>query len=98
MKTPDYSNLHKKTFLDFTDDPDVIKEILYKDESREDFLKRIKGSYITLRYNTFMQFCYITKNSDLSMEVQNQLGKILEKALIEANSFASKHGLCIDVS
>jgi hypothetical protein len=68
----DYSNLDKKTFLEFTDDSKVIEQII-GDTSKDEFKKGLSEYG---RYITFLEFAEITKNNDLSEEVQKQLGHV----------------------
>lgn len=68
----DYSNLKNKTFLDFTEDKNLIDMISGGIEP-EQFIKSISEYG---RYATFLEFAEATKNKRLEEEVEKQLGSI----------------------
>lgn len=63
-----YANLQNKTFLDYTDDPELINKIL--DGYSVDFFKN--GLSMMGRAHTFSEFAEITCNKVLSKEIDKQ--------------------------
>lgn len=72
MKKQDYSNLKNKTFLDYTDNENVIEDII-NGEDKSVFTENISDYG---RFITFLEFAEITENKDLEKEVIKQLGSV----------------------
>lgn len=70
-----YANLTNKTFMDFTDDPELINKIL--DGDSVDFFKREVS--MMGRAHTFSEFAILTKNKELEKEVEKQFKYIFNE-------------------
>jgi len=68
MTKTKYNNLKDKTIFDFTDDPNIIGEIVAG--TREEYLS---GLTIDARYNGFLELADLTNNKDLADEALKQL-------------------------
>ena len=64
----DYSNLKNKTFLDFTDDEKVVRDVIGDSDSVE--FKKAVSEYG--RYLTFLVFAELINDKTLEKEVKKQ--------------------------
>lgn len=70
-----YKNLKNKTFLDFTNDPEIIKQILDV-LSADYFLSSVSEMG---RFTTFYKFAKFTNNDELLREVERQFEYIFNE-------------------
>lgn len=70
-----YKNLKNKTFLDFTDDPEIIKQVLGR-LSIDDILN---GMTMIGRRVTFDKFATLTNNSELKIEIERQFRFVFDE-------------------
>lgn len=71
MATTDYTNLKEKTIFDFTDDPQIIADLVV---SKEDFLRDVK-EYPLLNAHVLIEYAELTNNKDLLQAVKKQYKK-----------------------
>ena len=74
MNKTDYSNLKKKTLLDFCDDEQMIRDLVF---TREDYFRNLK-EYPLLNAHILIEYAEMTNNEELLKAVEEQYKEELE--------------------
>ena len=74
MTKTDYSNLKKKTLLDFCDDEQMIRDLVF---TREDYFRNLK-EYPLLNAHILIEYAEMTNNEELLKAVEEQYKEELE--------------------
>ena len=74
MTKTDYSKLKKKTLLDFCDDEQMIRDLVF---TREDYFRNLK-EYPLLNAHILIEYAEMTNNEELLKAVEEQYKEELE--------------------
>ena len=74
MNKTDYSNLKKKTLLDFCDDEQMIRDLVV---TREDYFRNLK-EYPLFNAHVLIEYAEMTNNEELLKAVEEQYKEELE--------------------
>lgn len=74
MATADYTNLKEKTIFDFTDDPQIIADLVV---SKEDFMRDVE-EYPLYNAHTLIDYAELINDAKLLSAVKTQYKKELD--------------------
>lgn len=74
MATTDYTNLKEKTIFDFTDDPQIIADLVV---SKEDFMRDVE-EYPLYNAHVLISYAELINDTELLSAVETQYKKELD--------------------